>query len=270
MNRSERLARPSRVAALDGVRGLLALLVVAWHTTEQVGVYWLQSPAKAAVAIFFVLSGYVLTRGWDRRFGVFLVRRFVRLWPVYALCLGVGSILAGIQPAWTTFFWYPCIDPHSSGVDPPNWSLFLEAWTMPFMPLIVWSGSGSALRAGLVMVGAIAAGFIDARITVGAPFVFGAFLARAEFRNPLLELTIPQWLGQISYSLYLTHWLVLTLAARAVGPWGAVAALPAVFAVAWIVWWSVERPSVQASRWISRTFEDYARSISVNRPQLRL
>ena len=187
MNRSERLARPSRVAALDGVRGLLALLVVAWHTTEQVGVYWLQSPAKAAVAIFFVLSGYVLTRGWDRRFGVFLVRRFVRLWPVYALCLGVGSILAGIQPAWTTFFWYPCIDPHSSGVDPPNWSLFLEAWTMPFMPLIVWSGSGSALRAGLVMVGAIAAGFIDARITVGAPFVFGAFLARAEFRNPLLE-----------------------------------------------------------------------------------
>jgi hypothetical protein len=52
----------SRVAAIDGLRGVLALAVVAWHLGGPLGATWLLIPSDIAVATFFVLSGYVLTR----------------------------------------------------------------------------------------------------------------------------------------------------------------------------------------------------------------
>jgi len=98
--------------------------------------------ANFAVGLFFVLSSYVLTRSWEGRFGVFLARRVLRLWPVYALCLAAGYIIAGVPPVWSEFLWYPLIGPNDQpAINPPVWSLFLEVWAMPFMPLIVWSSS---------------------------------------------------------------------------------------------------------------------------------
>jgi peptidoglycan/LPS O-acetylase OafA/YrhL len=249
----EQKAKGSRIAAVDGLRGMLALVVVVWHIGGPLGAHWLLIPADVAVAIFFVLSGYVLTRGWNGRFGVFLVRRFVRLWPVYALCLGAGYFIAGIHPVWSEFLWYPIIDANTKPfIDPPIWSLFLEAWAMPFMPLIVWVGSGAIMRAAFCMLALLLAALAVPQLSVGALFVAGAFLARTHYRNRFFESAIPQWFGRISYSLYLTHWLVLALATRAYGPWSAIAALPAVFVVGWLVWWGVERPSIWASRRVGR------------------
>src|SRR5476651_918992 len=117
-------AKRSRVAAIDGLRGLLALVVLAWHALAPLGAMWLLISANLAVGMFFVLSGYVLTRGWDGRFGIFLMRRFVRLWPVYALCLGAGYLIAGVHPVWSEFLWYPLIDAYAKPlIDPPAWSL---------------------------------------------------------------------------------------------------------------------------------------------------
>jgi peptidoglycan/LPS O-acetylase OafA/YrhL len=241
----------SRVAAIDGLRGILALVVVGWHIGARFHFEALVIPADIAVAIFFVLSGYVLTRTWDGRFGLFLLRRFVRLWPVYAVCLAAGYYVAGVRPLWTEFFWFPYIDPNANpAIDPPVWSLFLEAWAMPFMPVIVWCGSGGPRRAGAAMVGALVGELVDVRIAVGALFIFGAFVARTQFRNRLLETPVAQLLGRISYSLYLTHWIVLELAVRACGPWGSVVFLPIAVAVAWLVWRLVEQPSIWLSRYV--------------------
>jgi peptidoglycan/LPS O-acetylase OafA/YrhL len=246
-------SRPQRVAAVDGLRGLLAVVVVAWHVGERFGLYWMWGPANVAVGLFFVMSGYVLTRGWDGRVGLFLVRRFLRLWPVYALCLGLGYLIAGVPPVWTSFFWYPYIGPNATpAIDPPIWSLFLEAWAMPLMPLIVWAGASTIWRAGLCMAACAVAGAVFAPAMVLALFIAGAFLARAELRSRLLEAALPQWLGRISYSLYLSHFLLLAAAVRAFGPWGGVAALPIAFAVAWLVWRTVERPSIWLSRRVAR------------------
>ncbi|MDB5605980.1 MAG: acyltransferase 3 [Bradyrhizobium sp.] len=251
----EQIAKPSRVAAIDGLRGLLAVLVLAWHVCTPFGVTWMLTIANLAVAMFFVLSGYVLTRGWDGRLGVFLIRRFLRLWPVYALCLGAGYMIAGVHPVWTEFLWYPIIGANDRpAIDPPVWSLFLEAYAMPFMPLIVWAGASTLSRAALCMIAAMLAGLVISQASILGLFVAGAFLARFDFGNRVLESTIPQWLGRISYSLYLTHFLVLELWTRAFGPWGSIVALPAVFAVAWLVWWGVERPSIWASRRVSQAF----------------
>ena len=254
--RIEEVAKGSRIAAVDGLRGMLALVVVAWHIAGPLGATWMLIPANLAVAMFFVLSGYVLTRGWNGRFGVFLARRFLRLWPVYALCLAAGYLVAGLPPVWSEFLWYPIIGANTKPfIDPPMWSLFLEAWAMPFMPLIVWAAAGATMRAALCMLALILVALAFPEISVGVLFVAGAFLARAHFRSRFFESAIPQWFGRISYSLYLTHWLVLTLATRAYGPWSAIVALPVVFLVAWLVWWGVERPSIWASRLAGRAAE---------------
>ena len=77
----------NRIPALDGLRGALALvvvlnhvLVVGWHN------YAIDAAGHAAVLVFFWMSGLVLTRAWDGEFRAFLIRRTIRLAPVYVLC----------------------------------------------------------------------------------------------------------------------------------------------------------------------------------------
>ena len=242
--------RAQRVAAIDGLRGLLALCVVIYHSTYPLGATWTLPLANLAVFTFFGISGYVLTRNWDSDFLVFLLRRFLRLWPVYALCLGTGYLIAGLPPVWSDFFWYPIRHPHdSSVVDPPTWSLTVEAWAMMFMPIIVWFVSGTLKRSVIAIAVLACVVQVYPDISIGITFVGGALLHRREFRNRILESHVAQWLGQISYSLYLSHWLVLSLAIQAFGPWvGGIGALPVALAVGWLVWWAAERPSIWASR----------------------
>jgi peptidoglycan/LPS O-acetylase OafA/YrhL len=246
-------ARAGRVTAVDGLRGTLAIIVLAWHVASPFGLRWMLVPANVAVDIFFLLSGYVLTRAWDGEIGAFLIRRFVRLWPVYALCLGVGYAIAGVRPVWSEFLWYPLMSANDGqAIDPPVWSLFLEVWTMPFMPLIVQARFFTPVRAALVVAGLAIAGQAIAQLHVLALFVLGAAVARHKFRNPVFESAVPQWLGKISYSLYLSHALVLKLAVLAAGPWGGVAAVPCAIGLGWLIWLTVERPAIWASRWVGR------------------
>jgi peptidoglycan/LPS O-acetylase OafA/YrhL len=110
------------IPALDGLRGLAIAGVLACHFSNAwpghapldralavgLGLGW------AGVDLFFVLSGFLITgilldglheRGWWRRF---LVRRSLRIFPVYYLALGLfglfGPALGLIDP-WTFGRW---------------------------------------------------------------------------------------------------------------------------------------------------------------------
>ena len=252
--RTTRCRNPIRLPAVDGLRGLLAMVVLTWHLTERMGLLWLGVASQAAVCSFFVLSGYVLTRSWDGKFGLFLARRFLRLWPVYALSLAAGYAIAGAHPSWLQFLWYPILSPDAKPViDKPIWSLCIEAWAMLFMPLFLWA-SASALRAAFTAVFIVVAAIGYTKLFFGLFFVAGAYFSRWEFRSPFLESYLPQWLGRISYSLYLTHWLVFELAQRTLGIWGPVALLPLTFFIGWLVWRFVERPSIRYSRNLGSLF----------------
>lgn len=245
---------PARLPALDGLRGLLAVVVALWHATSPLGLNLFAIPAKFAVCGFFVMSGLVLARAWDGRPLAFLAQRAVRLWPTYALCLAVGYALAGLAPDWRQFLFFPLMAPDAEPhIDPPVWSLIVEAWAMPLMPLIVWAGRDK-WRAPIAFIALTLVGqwlpdpAVQQFFLALGYFVAGAYLARSQPRAAWLESAPMQWLGKISYSFYLSHWLVFAAAERLFGPWAAFCALPLTFPVGYAVWATVERPSVLASR----------------------
>ena len=240
----------NRVPALDGLRGLLALYVAFYHATDTSQyAYWLQKLSHLAVAAFFVLSGWVLTRSWDGRYGVFLVRRFIRLWPTFALGMVVGIWVMHLALPPSRLLWYPMASPWSGAeTDRPAWSLFVEAWAMPFMPLFVWASRRAVRAAGLAALIFWIGMAWDLQVLYGLLFLLGACLSNVTWRSRLLEAPAAQFLGRISYSLYLSHWLVI----RAIGPY---AAALAIIPVAWVVWKGVEEPSIRLSRKAGLLFE---------------
>ena len=239
----------ARLPALDGLRGLLALVVVLWHATEPLKSTALMIPANLAVCGFFVLSGYVLTRGWDGRYAEFLARRFLRLWPAYALCLTLAYVVAGQAPRWSLYLWWPVVSP---AVDPPIWSLCVEACAMPFMPLFVAAGRGRPVVLAAALAASALAMAAHWRLGYAGFFVLGAFLSRWAWRDRFLESPLPQALGHISYSLYLSHWILMAAARALCGPWGALYATPLAFPLAYLLWRLVEAPSIAASRALAR------------------
>jgi len=92
-------ATTGRVAAIDGLRGVAALLVVFFHLHEAISrstAHWLWSPLDwvarngfLGVDIFFVISGYVIALSVSKGsptpayFGRFILRRSIRLDPPY-------------------------------------------------------------------------------------------------------------------------------------------------------------------------------------------
>lgn len=95
----------SRLPALDGLRGVAALMVCIYHTRDYCGVSSAVIPrVPLAVDLFFILSGFVIARSYERRlvdgslpFRHFVLVRLVRLYPMYllsVLLVGVPLVLA--------------------------------------------------------------------------------------------------------------------------------------------------------------------------------
>ena len=105
---------PKRVLALDGLRGVAALIVVLGHSFGAIEIpgwgrlLYVQSPlvvflnAIGAVHLFFVLSGFCLAGSYQRgRDGLsivqFLIRRVFRIYPPYVFAVVL---------TWGLSFWY--------------------------------------------------------------------------------------------------------------------------------------------------------------------
>jgi peptidoglycan/LPS O-acetylase OafA/YrhL len=90
---SRRAPVSGRLAELDGLRGLAALAVVLYHVDDR----WCPL-GWAAVDVFFVLSGFLITRiilksaDEPHFLSRFYLRRGLRIWPIYYLTL-VGLML---------------------------------------------------------------------------------------------------------------------------------------------------------------------------------
>src|SRR5512140_3094126 len=89
---------PEHIPALDGLRGIAALLVLAVHTDLPLTPRPMLKEGCVPVDLFLVLSGFLITRillksrNSPRYFTNFYARRVSRMWPVY---FGIGlAVLA--------------------------------------------------------------------------------------------------------------------------------------------------------------------------------
>jgi peptidoglycan/LPS O-acetylase OafA/YrhL len=102
--------KQSRLAALDLLRFIAALSVMAFHYCIAFASVWGTRPATLlpamarvaplgilGVELFFVISGFVILMSvWGRGLRQFAVSRFVRLYPAYWLSLAAVALLYGL------------------------------------------------------------------------------------------------------------------------------------------------------------------------------
>jgi peptidoglycan/LPS O-acetylase OafA/YrhL len=238
-----------RIDTLDAVRGTLALAVVFDHFAESYHSHVLSSLAQNAVLGFFAMSGYVLARAWDGRYLAFLGRRAVRLWPVYATAIAIGSLLIDHRPSWGELVWWPGSEYVTAQTDVPTWSLFVEAGITPILPFM-FRAARSQLGAFALVGSALALMPLSMDWAIWwASFSIGIAAVHARIPWPQRVPAPLLWVGKVSYSLYLTHCLVLAVAMAMFGAtWGPIVMLVAALPVAWAVWQVIERRSIVWSR----------------------
>jgi peptidoglycan/LPS O-acetylase OafA/YrhL len=141
-------AAPARFVGLDGLRGVAALCVMAYHFTQ--GGTGLFPSAPAAVDLFFALSGFVIAHTYEPRLAAglpplrFIALRVIRLYPLYfaGTVLGLAALsfkLASGAQGWPlpelaatavlAFAFLPAFNAPSGSLYPldgPAWSLAFE------------------------------------------------------------------------------------------------------------------------------------------------
>jgi peptidoglycan/LPS O-acetylase OafA/YrhL len=121
-----------RIADLDGLRGVAALLIVFYHLFEPyLPGCWM------AVDVFFVLSGYLITGivmqhtlSWQF-LKSFYIRRGLRIWPIYYLLILLLTV-AGLYNAEALPYYltYTQMTPFYWGGQMPTWEIMHHAWTL--------------------------------------------------------------------------------------------------------------------------------------------
>lgn len=166
---SESVGRLEQLPALDGLRAIAALSVVLTHVGTLSGrsfdTAWGAYLARAdvGVAVFFVLSGFLLGRPFLRaviddlprpKLGPYLKRRVLRIFPAYwfifgVIALGYGIVATSAGALLSQFFLLHIYDT-STTLGPsirsasgelghplgPSWSLAVEISFYAFLPLL--------------------------------------------------------------------------------------------------------------------------------------
>jgi peptidoglycan/LPS O-acetylase OafA/YrhL len=143
---------PVRMTQLDGLRAVAIALVLVTHYAPRLG---LPLDGGTGVRLFFVLSGFLITRNllttrrrqdatFLAKLGDFYTRRAFRIMPAYYVALGVGVLVAGIGAAeglgWHLLFatnlqiaWRG----HWVGPFSPFWTLAVEQQFYLVWPFLV-------------------------------------------------------------------------------------------------------------------------------------
>ena len=211
---------------LDGLRGVAALMVVAFHLFEA------HAPSRfgqiinhgyLAVDFFFVLSGFVIGYAYDDRWGGmstldFFKRRLIRLHPMIVAGMLVGALMfyLGAGPTFPkihdTPLWLvvlvaaigmtlwpvaPALDIRGWGemhpLDGPAWSLFYEYVANILYALVVRKFSRKVLALCVLLAGAALVHYL-----VGGPtgdVIGGWSLEPVQVRIGLTRLLYPFFAG---------------------------------------------------------------------------
>lgn len=146
--------------ALDGLRGVAAVMVLLGHAAQMFGAGAFVPRKLLAVQFFFLLSGFVVSHAYEKAlasgmtFPGFMMRRVVRLYPMILLGVMIGAIafladhpdiapLGFFLRATLAIGNFPCLVCHGgeSGyfiLNPPGWSLFFEMIAYAAFAGLLW------------------------------------------------------------------------------------------------------------------------------------
>jgi hypothetical protein len=319
---------------IDGLRGIAAMLVVCFHLVGRTSAAWLSSRGYLGVAIFFVLSGFVITSSIGEQrisagfLGRFAARRSIRLdipyWSsiLVAVVLALAALRFGVPRPWITA---PQILAHMfylqeilgfREISQAYWTLCLEIQFYLTLILGLWAAQFARIRVEAdafqsAFIGGILLSVLCNTGFIGSPrgfmppywwaFALGAetywlSIRRIPLRYFLISLVavmllpwmihsdwrlvgactaallivaarlgtmhtwlsgrIAQFLGRISYSLYLFHplvgWMAQSVALRYMSQYPAlVVGVLASILSGWLSYRLIERPATKLSRSIS-------------------
>jgi peptidoglycan/LPS O-acetylase OafA/YrhL len=197
--------RATRFAALDGWRGVCALLVALHHLSADTSVFALSVVREGwlCVDFFFVLSGFVICHAYGTRIrepqdvAGFVVRRLGRLWPLHAVVLAAligievvklaavhfghvsfqGAPFAPGSPTSPAAIWSSLALVQSLGLHPdapwnvPAWSISVEFWTNVVFAVLLLGLRRLGLRA--LLVAGLAAALLWQLSSMRATFDYG-------------------------------------------------------------------------------------------------
>jgi peptidoglycan/LPS O-acetylase OafA/YrhL len=147
----------NRILSVDGLRGLCAIYILAYHhfIVEPVSIAWIQAAMEVmsgwVVQVFFCASGFLVYSSFERRAGEgrfsireFYIRRFFRIVPLWWLVLFLVYIFEGISSDVLKvnllfLFGFLSFDPVYLPI-PPAWSLFVEELFYLAFPLLFVRG----------------------------------------------------------------------------------------------------------------------------------
>ncbi|MGW5120606.1 acyltransferase family protein [Streptomyces noursei] len=155
-------ARPSRIPALDGLRLIAALMVVAFHyiafsqswTDGNVKPFPSLFPFAAygwlGVHLFFLISGFVICMScWGGTLGDFFTSRVIRIFPAYWFAIITTTLVVALLPGgMTPRKWHEVLvnftmlqEPlHTPHVDAVYWTLFAELRFYLLFAAMCWWG----------------------------------------------------------------------------------------------------------------------------------
>lgn len=196
-----------RIVALDGVRGLMTILVVLSHYfaetpggIKQLAVGWI------AVDMFFVLSGFLVGRLIHEKYrasnflAVFFLRRICRTFPIYFVCLAAIVVIAGSTlqkpgpvPLWSYFlfvqnFFMAASADVGTHYLAPTWTLAVEEHFYLVIPFVFLAVPRKALLPALLLIAAASVGIRAVALMLGYPSI--SVLALAQGRADILAIGV--------------------------------------------------------------------------------
>ena len=240
---------------LDGLRGVAVLLVMLYHfgliyeSPLRTGSGFFQQAAQIGwigVDLFFVLSGFLITgiliatRDQAQYFRNFLMRRFLRIWPLYYLNLVIFFLVLPFvmsvpdkmqsmidQQSWFWLYGANWLFAREHGFNQTSggyfWSLAVEEQFYLLWPFVVfWLSErnllrlttallvfGLALRIGLIATGTDPASIYTITFTHLDGLAIGAILAiclRSNERTETLRKVVPYFLLPAAIAIVVARW----------------------------------------------------------------
>jgi len=216
----------NRFEELDGLRGVAAFIVFLSHaigllTVTKFVYLYKNSPAQiisdgaAAVDIFFVLSGFVLSlpfidKNKDLNYIQFVTKRIFRLYPTYWACIILTTLLkdyynpTAMQSLsdWAKHLWTSAITEEeiirhmplitkmdSHIINPVVWTLAVEMKMSLILPIFIfWLKKwNSPLSQALLFISSVTLSFLSEKFTFLPLFVIGLVLSKHWRKFQIIE-----------------------------------------------------------------------------------